>query len=112
MSLRFGYQFTSALPHQITGTIELRALVLSHSDRWQALNTVAPVTKFSGDTTSVTRDLALSDLYAFINSVTAVSGLPGANYSVDIQPVVHITGTVGGQSVDERFSPLLPFAVS
>ncbi len=112
VSVRFEYRFASALPHHIKGTIELRGLVLSQTDTWQQLSTVVPVTKFSGDKASTTSEVPLASLYTFIDSVSSESGIAGTNYSVDIQPVVHITGTVDGRSIAERFSPLLPFAVS
>ena len=112
LSVRFEYVFSSALAHNIEGTIELKALVLSTTDTWQEVATVAPAAAFSGDTSSTTTDFALSDLYSLIDSVIADTGIAGTNYSVDLQPIVHIAGTVGDQSIDETFSPVLPFAVS
>ena len=112
LSLRFEYLFSTKLPHDVSGTIELRALVLSTSDTWQEVSTVVPLVDFVGDTTVVTTDFPLAGLYALIDSVIADTGIAGTNYSVDIQPVVHVVGTVGDQPIDDRFSPVLPFAVS
>ncbi len=112
VNLRFAYRFTSALPHDVKGTIELRALVLSQTDTWQEVSTVAPIVDFVGDKTFATTDLSLASLYTLIASVSADSGVVGTNYSVDIQPVVHITGTVDGRPIDQKFSPVLPFAVT
>jgi signal peptidase I len=112
VTLRFEYRFRSALPHHIKGTIELRALLLSTTDTWQELSTVVPSTTFTGDHASITTDLPLAALYTLINNVSAQSGVAGANYSADIQPVVHITGTVGNKPINEQFSPVLPFAVA
>jgi signal peptidase I len=112
LSLRFEYHFASVLAHHITGTVGLRALVLSDTQSWQELSTVVPTTTFSGDTASVTTAIPLPSLYTFINKVTSETGTAGTNYSVDLQPVVTVTGTVGGQAIAEKFSPVLPFAVS
>ncbi len=112
VTLRFKYRLISALPHGTTGTIEMRALVLSQTDTWKEASTVIPRTKFTGDTTSISVEFPLESLYTLIDSVTQESGATGANYSVDIQPVVHIKGTVGNQPVDEKFAPVLPFAVT
>ncbi len=112
VTLRFAYRLVSALPHQTTGTIEMRALILSESDTWKEASTVIPATKFTGDKTSISVDLPLASLYDLIDAVTLESGATGANYSVDIQPVVHVTGTVGDQPIDQKFTPVLPFAVS
>ena len=43
VNLRFGYRFTSALPHDVKGTIELRGVVLSQTDTWQEVSTVGPI---------------------------------------------------------------------
>jgi signal peptidase I len=112
LKVRFDYQFTSALPHNVAGTVELRALVLSTSDAWQEVSTVAPLETFTGDSASLAADFTLAGLYTLIDSVIADTGIAGTNYSVDIQPVVHLTGTVGDQAIDQTFSPVLPFAVS
>ncbi len=112
VNLRFAYRLVSTLPHRTTGTIEMRALVLSQSDTWKEASTVIPVTKFTGDKTSISVDLPLASLYELIDAVTLESGATGANYSVDIQPVVHVIGTVGDQPIDQKFTPVLPFAVS
>ena len=110
--LGFQYRFTSALPHHIKGTIELRALLLSQTDTWQNLSIVKKSTSFVGDTTLLVSSLPLSGLYPLINSVSAQSGTVGADYSADLQPVIHITGTVGPKSINETFAPALPFAIA
>jgi signal peptidase I len=112
VTMKFRYKFESALAHHITGTIGVRALILSQTDTWQRLATLKPTTTFNGDTATVTVPISLTQLYALINSVTSQSGLVGDNYSADIQPFVHIRGVVGGHRISQRFLPVLPFAVS
>jgi hypothetical protein len=112
VTLQFRYRFASALPHHITGTVELKALLLSTTNTWQELAVVKPATTFTGDTTTLVSSLPLSDLYDLINKVSAQSGAPGADYTADMQPVIHITGTVDGNPIDETFSPVLPFVVA
>jgi len=102
----------SPLPHHVTGTIQLRTLVLSSTNTWKSLSTGTAVTPFTGDTASVSTTLALSGLYALINTVSAQSGVAGANYAVDVQPVVRITGTVAGNPIKATFLPVLPFQVA
>jgi len=112
VTLRFDYRFASALPHHVSGTIEMRALVLSKTDTWQRLSTVAPVVAFTGDVASIDSALPLSGLYALIDSVSNQTGVAGANYSADVQPVVHITGSVGNRPIDQTFSPVIPVTVT
>jgi signal peptidase I len=112
LGLSFKYQFASPLPHHVTGTIQLRTLVLSSTNTWQSLSTGTAAAPFTGDTASVSTTLALGGLYALINTVSAQSGVAGTNYAVDVQPVVRLTGTVGGNPIKETFSPVLPFEVA
>jgi hypothetical protein len=111
VTLHFDYRFTSSLPHHVKGTIALRGLVLSKTDTWQELSTINAAVPFDGDRTTLVSTVALSGLYGLINTVSAQSGVTGATYSADIQPVVHITGTVGGRSIRDTFAPVLPFDV-
>jgi hypothetical protein len=86
--------------------------VLSSTNTWQSLSTGTAAAPFTGDTASVSTTLALGGLYALINTVSAQSGVAGTNYAVDVQPVVRLTGTVGGNPIKETFSPVLPFEVA
>jgi signal peptidase I len=112
LGLNFKYQFSSPLPHHVTGTIQLHTLVLSSTNTWQSLSTGTAAAPFTGDTASVSTTLALSGLYALINTVSAQSGVTGANYALDVQPVVRLTGTVGGNPIKATFLPVLPFQVA
>ena len=112
LGLNFKYHFASPLPHHVTGTIQLRTLVLSSTNTWKSLSTGTTAAPFRGDTASVSTTLALSGLYALINTVSAQSGVAGANYALDVQPVVRITGTVGGNPIKATFLPVLPFQVA
>jgi hypothetical protein len=44
--------------------------------------------------------------------LAAQAGAPGADLTVTLQPVVHVLGTVAGESIDETFSPTLGATVS
>jgi hypothetical protein len=112
LGLNFRYHFASSLPHHVTGTIQLRTLVLSSTNTWKSLSTGTAAAPFTGDTASVSDTLALSGLYALINTVSAQSGVAGANYAVDVQPVVHVTGAVSGNPIKATFLPVLPFQVT
>ena len=89
-----------------------QTLVLSKTNTWQSLATGKVAAPFSGDRASVSNTLALNGLYDLINTVSAQSGVAGANYAVDVQPVVRITGTVGGNPIKATFLPVLPFQVA
>ena len=103
VSMRFRYRFASSLPHHVKGTIEMRALLLSKSDTWQELSTVVPVTKFSGDANvGHDRSPAVGPLHPHRQPRDPGRGRHRRELLGHIQPVVHVTGTVGGQSIDTK----------
>jgi hypothetical protein len=108
----FKYRFTSALPHEIRGTIELRALLLSQSDTWQRLSTIGATVAFTGDDVTISSDVPLNGLFQLINQVSSQAGIAEATYSADVEPVVHITGNVNGKLITQSFAPVLPFTVT
>jgi len=112
VTLTFHYVFTSVLPHHVHGTVEFRALLLSRTDTWQEVSTIQSTTKFTGDRATVDSTLELNQLYSLISSIAAQTDVASATYSADIQPVVHVTGDVGGKPIDQTFQPVLPFAVT
>jgi signal peptidase I len=112
VQLRFQYHFNSTLPHHIKGSIALRALLLSRANTWQQLSTIKQATSFTGDRAVLVASLPLNSLYGLVNSVSSQSGVAGLDYSADLQPVIHITGTVGSKPIHETFSPVLPFDVA
>jgi len=112
VAITFHYLFSSPLPHTVHGTIEFKALLLSSTDTWQNVSTIHTTSSFTGDSTSVTSQLGLSDLYGFITKVSQQADVASTTYAADLQPVVHLTGVVGGQKIDSTFQPVLPFAVT
>ncbi len=111
-TLSFKYRFVSALPHQIHGTIALEGLILDQSSNWKSLYSVVAKTRFTGDRAEAAGVVQLKELYTLLNQVGAASGVAGGSYTIDIQPVVHIVGTVGGTFVDTTFSSSVPFSVT
>jgi hypothetical protein len=112
VSLDFRYRFRSPLPHQIHGTIKLAALLLSQSTSWQQVYVLEKTETFVGDTAMTGGPVDLSQLQTLLKRLALASGAPGDSYEVDIQPIVHVTGVVGGHEIRETFSPVLPFSVT
>jgi signal peptidase I len=112
VALRFSYRLSSAMTHHVTGTIVVNALLLSQTNTWQRLTVIRKRVSFTGDRVSVVSSLPLNGLYTLISSVSTQSGVQGVDYSADIQPIVHISGRVGNEAVNDTFSPVLSFTIS
>lgn len=112
VKVQFKYRFLSTFPHHITGTIELRALVLSQANTWHQPFVVQSVTPFRGDSTTLSISEPIASLYTLIDSVSTQTGAPSTGYTIDLQPLIHVDGTVGSQHIAESFAPVLPFTAS
>ncbi len=112
ITLDFRYRFRSQLPHQIHGTVELTASLLSQSTSWQQVYVLEKSTKFTGDTAVTGGPVDLGQLELLLKRLALASGAAGDSYEVDLQPIVHVTGLVGGHQIRETFSPVLPFTVT
>ena len=111
LQLGFVYRFASRLEHEVHGTIALRA-VMSSDTNWQRTFVLGKTTGFAGDRATVKGNLDLNELRHLMLEVATASGAVGANYSIELQPVVRVRGTVGDKKLDETFSPSLPISVT
>jgi hypothetical protein len=111
MRVAFSYRFTSNFAHSVHGTVMLKAL-LSSSGSWQHLYTLEKAKAFSGDTARVGGTVDLRQLQALTNEVSSEAGTPGASYTIQLKPIVHVTGKVDGQRITSSFVPVLPFTLS
>lgn len=111
MSVAFSYRFASKLSHRLHGTVTLKALLTS-SGSWRHVYTLEKTKAFTGDGARVAGTFDLRQLQALTNQISVEAGTIGANYTVQLEPIVHVTGTVGGQRIKSRFAPVLPFTLS
>jgi signal peptidase I len=102
------YRFSSTGSHDVAGT-EGIALQLSSQSGWSRTITLTPSTRFTGDHTSTTVKLDMRQLKALLTKVATLTGLPSAAYTVAVEPIVHITGTVAGEPLNLSFSPSMNF---
>ena len=111
VNVRFNYQFNTRLPHRIKGTIALNTIV-SAATTWHRTFPLQKPVAFEGDAASIGGAVDLVASRAFFDQLSADSGAVGADYLVDLQAVVTITGVVGGKPVHETFKPILPFTLN
>jgi signal peptidase I len=111
LQLGFAYRFASRLEHEVHGTIALKA-VMSSDTNWQRTFVLAKTTGFAGDQATVNGNLGLAELRHLMLEVATASGAVGANYTIVLQPVVRVRGTVGRKKLDETFSPSLPMSLT
>jgi hypothetical protein len=111
INLDFSYRFESKLVEHVHGTVTLKALIASDTG-WQNLYTLEKKTSFTGTTATSGGTFSLHQLQALLASLSLESGTVGTDYSIELQPVVHMTGTFAGKTITSTFSPLLPMTVN
>jgi hypothetical protein len=110
-TLSFAYQFKSTLKHKVHGTIAFAAELTSDST-WHRNVVITPARHFNSDLAVASSDVDLNGLRALLTKLGQDSGDAGASYTVTLEPVVTVRGTVGGKPISDTFSPTLPFSVS
>jgi signal peptidase I len=112
LSIHIDYRVTTAARHAVTGTAEV-LLRLTGTGGWSRTIVLAPRTQFSGDHTSTDLTLDLPHLQSLLGQVARLTGIPTyAGYSIAVDPEVHVTGVVAGQSLRTSFKPSLSFQLT
>ena len=110
VSIRFGYLFTSAAKHSLSGKASLSATLTSTSG-WNTTFPLGSTAYFHGDHGGVSATLNLSSLHALIQSVEKTTKV-GGSYTLTVIPHVSVTGNLEHLPMSTTFSPLLEFSVS
>jgi hypothetical protein len=113
ITISFSYRFDSRFAHDVRGTLSLKALLASSaSSSWRNLYALAKPTVFSGDTAQIGGTFSLRALQTLTNRLSADSGAAGSDYTIDLEPTVHVTGIVDGNHISSTFAPSLPFTLT
>lgn len=111
LGVSFAYAFDSKLPHDVRGTIALRALLVDQSSTWRRLYRLGKRHPFAGDRATVGARIDLRALSRTLEGLAASSGTPGGSYAVQLAPLVRLRGTVAGRRISETFAPTLHFSL-
>jgi signal peptidase I len=111
VDLTFDYRFSSPLPHDVAGSMVMKAYV-SDSTGWQEVFDLGDPVTFDDDEGQLEARFPLAPLKAFGEQLAENSDQPTTEYSVFLQPTVEVSGTVDGQPMASTFSPALPVLVT
>ena len=106
LGVAFRYRLATEAPEDVHGTIRLDAVV-GDTTGWTRTFPLSPRHRFSGSaaTTAGTFDVrAFEDLVTSARQQTAA---PFASVSVELRPVVELSGSIGATAVEESFDPVL-----
>jgi hypothetical protein len=108
VALRFTYQFSSAQPADLHGTIALSARV-SDASGWQRTLELQPATAFGGTSASAAGTIDLKRVRALIERFEQQTGVQQSQYLVAVTPQVQVQGRLADQALNEDFAPSLVF---
>lgn len=109
LDVHIAYRFASSAPSTLTGTEDVLLNVFGPSG-WTRSFVLAPRTRFAGGETSTEVTLNLSRVQSLMANIEKLTATPGfGSFSLTVQPVVHLTGTVAGRPVNTRYEPALGF---
>ena len=106
------YRFKAGAPHKLTGSEQV-LLKLNGPAGWTRTMPLTSRQRFTTDRTRTEVTLDLPHLQSLLRRVQTLTGMqPDSSYSLALAVQVHISGALGGQPVDNDFSPALSFALS
>jgi signal peptidase I len=109
LNVHIAYRFSSRGPSTVSGAKEV-FLNLGGPSGWTRRFVLTPRTRFAGNATSTDVTIDLRRAQSLMAQIAKLTATPGfGSFSVTIQPVVHITGTVAGRPIDARYAPTLGF---
>jgi signal peptidase I len=109
LDVHIGYRFSSRGPSTLSGAEEV-FLNLGGPSGWTRRFVLTPRTRFAGDATSTHVTVNLRRAQSLMAEIAKLTATPGfGSFSLAIQPVVHVTGTVAGRPIDTRYAPTLGF---
>lgn len=113
ITVGFSYRFDSRFANHVRGTVSLKALLASSSSSsWRNLYALAKPMVFSGDTARIGGTFSLRALQTLTNQLSVDSGAAGSDYTIDLEPTVHVTGIVDGTPISSTFTPSLLFTLT
>ncbi len=108
IDLSFSYELSADQPHELGGSYQLQA-ELSDENGWARTLELAPPGTFSGSSFNTHGRLDLAQVQGLIDTLEGRAGIVRQQYTLAIVPKVTVDGTLGGQSLRERFAPRLEF---
>jgi len=106
LELAFRYRLSPRAADRVRGTIALDAVV-SDTSGWTRTLPVVPSHRFSGPAVAASGRFDVQAFEELVDSARSLTEAPLASITVNVEPVVHVTGTVGDSPVDESFTPVL-----
>ncbi|MFN2149341.1 MAG: signal peptidase I [Anaerolineales bacterium] len=106
--LDFKYRLVSQFASNLHGTASMQ-LRVSDSSGWRRTIELLPETEFSGPEAVLSTAVDLTPVLKLTQMLRERTSTERQGYSVDILPVIQISGLLEGLPFDDRFAPALTF---
>jgi signal peptidase I len=106
VDVTFDYELKSETPAEVTGSTVFWAKV-ADSSGWKRSFRLQGDTSFGGEKIQLHGTIDPQEIQRLIARVQTETGVIGGSYTVTLMPAVSIRADIGGQAVEERFTPVL-----
>ena len=106
--LTFNYQLSTPEIKNLDGNYQI-LLEVSEPNGWRRQIELAPVTEFQGDSFSTEVTINLGTILTLIERLKTNTTFTRQVFNVDIIPEVHVQGSLGDQTFEDTFVPILNF---
>jgi signal peptidase I len=111
-SVNFGFQYTLVgnQPNDtIVGSYQLLALIIEPISGWQRTIPIISQTPFTGNAFLAKASFNVCQVETIIEEMENQTDFHPGSYTLSIEPVVRVTGTLSGHHLDDVFQPQLTF---
>ena len=105
MDIGFTYALENSPAADVEGDLTAVLQIQAGEEGWTRTEELLPPTPLEGTTASARIDLDLDRVSSLIETVEEETGFSAGTYDVSVIPIVSISGTVGGATVDETYAP-------
>ena len=111
-SVNFGFQYTlvgNQPKDTIVGSYQLLALIIEPISGWQRTIPIISQTPFTGNAFLAKASFNVCQVETIIEEMENQTDFHPGSYTLSIEPIVRVTGTLSGHPLDDVFQPQLTF---
>jgi len=104
MDIRFVYEFNCTRPAEVSGSYSVH-MYLELPEQWTKRFTLVSVVPFNSEGFSFSHQLNITSINELIHAIERETATRAPAYNLTITPVIHVSARVGGDLIEEDFSP-------
>lgn len=112
LDVGFRYQLASELPPEVSGTVHPSLRIKAGEGGWVKTMELVPPTAFTGPSAQIDVPLDTRALLEGLQAIEEETGHRPTHYEITVIPTVAVAGRVGGEPLQDQFSPPFTFRLN